>query len=90
MFDSPHPRVVFERLLNSEQAAAIIKVHPKTLQRYARTGIVTGLRVGKLWRFRASDLLSPLTADGDGNEDGLDDNAGALYADNSYPCRLKP
>jgi hypothetical protein len=37
MFDSPH---VFEPLLNSEQAAAIVKVHPKTLQRYARNGIV--------------------------------------------------
>jgi predicted site-specific integrase-resolvase len=45
MFDSPH---VFEPLLNSEQAAAIVKVHPKTLQRYARNGIVGGLRVGKL------------------------------------------
>jgi hypothetical protein len=47
----------FEPLLDSEQAAALIRIHPKTLQRYARTGLVSGLRVGKLWRFRASDLL---------------------------------
>jgi excisionase family DNA binding protein len=53
MFDSPY---AFEPLLNSEQAAALVKVHPKTLQRYARNGLVAGLRVGKLWRFRASDL----------------------------------
>ena len=53
MFDSPH---VLEPLLNSEQAAALVKVHPKTLQRYARNGIVAGLRLGRLWRFRASDL----------------------------------
>ena len=53
MFDFPH---VFEPLLNSEQAAALLKVHPKTLQRYARNGLVAGLRLGKLWRFRASDL----------------------------------
>jgi excisionase family DNA binding protein len=53
MFDSPH---VFEPLLDSEQAAVLVKVHPKTLQRYARNGLVAGLRVGKLWRFRASDL----------------------------------
>jgi excisionase family DNA binding protein len=53
MFDSPYS---FEPLLNSEQAAALVKVHPKTLQRYARNGLVAGLRVGKLWRFRASDL----------------------------------
>jgi len=54
MFDSVH---VFEPLLNSVQAAALVKVHPKTLQRYARAGLVAGLRVGKLWRFRASDLF---------------------------------
>ena len=30
MFDSPHPPRVFERLLDSAQTAAIIKVHPKT------------------------------------------------------------
>ena len=53
MSDFPH---VLEDLLDSEQAAAIVKVHPKTLQRYARNGIVCGLRVGKLWRFRASSL----------------------------------
>ena len=50
MFDSPHSQRVFERLLNSEQAAAIVKIHPKTLQRYARTGIVSGVRVGEVAR----------------------------------------
>jgi excisionase family DNA binding protein len=67
MSDFPH---VLENLLDSEQAAAIVKVHPKTLQRYARNGIVSGLRVGKLWRFRASDLFSPLISE----KDHLDDN----------------
>jgi excisionase family DNA binding protein len=57
MFDSPY---AFEPLLNSEQAAALMKVHPKTLQRHARNGLVAGLRVGKLWRFRASDLHGQL------------------------------
>jgi len=68
MFDSPH---VFEPLLNSEQAAAIVKVHPKTLQRYARNGIVGGLRVGKLWRFRLSDLHGQLL--------GVKQNRGTLF-----------
>jgi hypothetical protein len=69
MFDSPHSFDSFEPLLDSDRAAAIIRVHPKTLQRYARTGIVHGVRVGKLWRFRASDLfqcgqrINPLDAD---------------------------
>jgi excisionase family DNA binding protein len=46
----------FEPLLDSEEAAALIKIHPKTLQRMARHGEITGIRVGKLWRFRASSL----------------------------------
>ncbi len=53
MFDSRH---VLEPLLDSEQAAALVKVHPKALPRYARTGLVASLHVGKLWRFRVSDL----------------------------------
>jgi excisionase family DNA binding protein len=72
MSDFPH---MFEPLLDSEQAAAIVKVHPKTLQRHARNGLVTGVRVGKLWRFRASALFSlPVEDD---NEDDLDDGARA-------------
>jgi hypothetical protein len=67
MSDFPH---VLENLLDSEQAAAIVKVHPKTLQRYARNGLVIGLRVAKLWQFRASDLFFPLINE----KDHLDDD----------------
>jgi hypothetical protein len=31
-----------EPLLDTDQAAAIMRIHPKTLQRYARQGIVRG------------------------------------------------
>ena len=53
MFDSRH---VLEPLLDSEQAAALVKVHRKALPQYVCTGLDAGLRVGKLWRFRAFDL----------------------------------
>jgi hypothetical protein len=53
MFDSRH---LLEPLLEAEQAAAFVKVSPKALPRYACTGLVASLRVGKMWRFRASDL----------------------------------
>jgi len=43
-------------LLDSEEAAATMKIHPKTLQKLARRGAVPGIRVGKLWRFRSSDI----------------------------------
>ncbi len=46
----------FEPLLDGEEAAALLKIHPKTLQKLARQGKVTAIQVGKLWRFRASAL----------------------------------
>lgn len=46
----------FEPLLDSDEAADLLKIHPKTLQRMARRGTVVGIRIGKLWRFRASQL----------------------------------
>ena len=48
--------LIFEQLLDSDEAAALLKIHPKTLQKMARNGEITGVQVGKLWRFRASVL----------------------------------
>ena len=45
-----------EPLIDSEEAAAIIGIHPKTLQKMARRGEIRGVHVGKLWRFRASTI----------------------------------
>jgi excisionase family DNA binding protein len=42
--------------LDSDEAAALLRIHPKTLQRMARNRQIHGIQVGKLWRFRASDL----------------------------------
>ena len=54
------PRAVqdaaFEPLLDSSEAAALLKIHPKTLQKLARNGEITAIQIGKLWRFRASAL----------------------------------
>ena len=44
------------RLLDSSEAAALLKIHPKTLQKLARNGEITAIQIGKLWRFRASAL----------------------------------
>ena len=48
--------IQFEPLLDSDEAAMLLKIHPKTLQKMARKGEVFGIHLGKLWRFRASDL----------------------------------
>jgi excisionase family DNA binding protein len=50
--------ISFEQLLDSDEAAALLKIHPKTLQKMARNGEITGVQIGKLWRFRASVLNS--------------------------------
>src|SRR5690242_21560135 len=46
----------FEPLLDSDEAATLLKIHPKTLQRMARRGEIPAIQIGKLWRFRASEL----------------------------------
>ena len=52
----PRHEFVFEPLLDSDEAAELLRIHPKTLQRMARNRQIHGIQVGKLWRFRASDL----------------------------------
>ena len=46
----------FEPLLDSGEAAALLKIHPKTLQKMARNGEIAGIQIGRVWRFRASAL----------------------------------
>ena len=45
-----------EPLLDTDQAAAIMRIHPKTLQKLARRGVIRAIQIGKVWRFRASTL----------------------------------
>ena len=52
----PHLEALYLNLFDSDEAAKIMNVHPKTLQKLARKGIVHGVYVGKLWRFRASTI----------------------------------
>lgn len=57
---SPRPSAAlegdFEPLLDSDEAAALLKIHPKTLQKLARRGEVAAIQIGRLWRFRATSL----------------------------------
>jgi excisionase family DNA binding protein len=48
----------FEQLLDSQEAARLLGIHPKTLKQMARRGEVPAVRIGKFWRFRASALDS--------------------------------
>jgi len=48
----------FEPLLDSHEVAKLMGVHPETVKRRARAGEIPGIKLGKLWRFRASALDS--------------------------------
>ncbi len=46
----------FEPLLDLPEAAALLRIHPQTLKKMAIRHSVPAIKVGRLWRFRASDL----------------------------------
>ncbi len=48
--------MVFEPLLTSRQAAPLVCLHYKTLERMARNGLVPATKQGKCWLFRVSKL----------------------------------
>ena len=48
--------VSFEPLLDTDEAANLMRMHPRTLRTKARKGIIPGVQVGGRWRFRASTL----------------------------------
>lgn len=45
-----------EALLTSREAAEVLKIHPKVLERMAKRGEIPALKVGKFWRYRATTL----------------------------------
>jgi excisionase family DNA binding protein len=46
----------FKPLLDTEEAARLLRMHPRTLRTKARRGSIPAVQVGKRWRFRASTL----------------------------------
>jgi excisionase family DNA binding protein len=43
-------------LMALRDVARHLQVHPSTLYRLVKTGVVTGFKVGKQWRFAPEDL----------------------------------
>ncbi len=48
----------FEPLIDADEAAELLRLHPKTEQQMARTGRIPSMRIGKFWRFRKSQIDS--------------------------------
>ena len=45
-----------EPLIDAAQAARILNLHPVTVREMASRGVIPGLKIGKVWRFRCSSL----------------------------------
>ncbi len=50
-----------DEVLTPDEAARLLKVSKKTLLRHARDGQVPGVKLGRVWRFRRSELLNLIT-----------------------------
>ena len=61
---SRFPVIEFKPLLDAIEAAALLRIHAKMLQKKARRSEIPGRHLGKYWRFR--DWLSPQEQGGDG------------------------
>lgn len=47
---------ICEPLIDAECAAEILGIHPKTLKRLAAAAVIPGMKIGRVWRFRESEL----------------------------------
>lgn len=45
-----------EPLIDAKRAADLLQIHPKTVKRLAQLGLLPGLKIGRVWRFRESSL----------------------------------
>ena len=51
------------RTLNLSEAAQLLRVHPKTLQKWARSALVPACKVGKAWLFLEHLLVEHLVSE---------------------------
>ena len=51
-------------LLTCEEAAAYLRVHPRTVGRLLKEGKLPGVKVGRQWRLRKADLDAHLGGGG--------------------------
>lgn len=59
-----------ENFFTVEEIADRLKVAPLTVRRWLKSGELRGIKFGKLWRIRESDLVAFLEARTTGREGG--------------------
>jgi len=50
----------FEPFIDSKTAGELLDLHPKTVEKMARDGRLPARKIGKFWRYRASELDAAL------------------------------
>jgi len=50
-----------DKLLSVDEAAELIGVLPETVRRWLRKGEIQGIKFGRLWRIRESEILGKIT-----------------------------
>ena len=50
-----------EQLYTQEEVAKVLSIHPKTVGDWLRTGKLRGIKIGKFWRVRESELQRFIT-----------------------------
>jgi excisionase family DNA binding protein len=51
-----------EPLIDAGRAAELLMLHPKTVKRLAQDGVLPGMKIGRVWRFRESSLDAWMSA----------------------------
>jgi excisionase family DNA binding protein len=49
--------IVHDEILTVSQVSKLLKLHPRTIYKLVRNGMIPGRRVGKKWRFLASEIM---------------------------------
>jgi excisionase family DNA binding protein len=52
--------LVDEEILTTQEVADLLKLHPKTVNKLAKSGRVPAYRIGRQWRFRKSEVIKLL------------------------------
>jgi excisionase family DNA binding protein len=56
------PSAVAEPLVTSDQVARALGVHRVTVYRWAEAGKIPGVKVGRVWRFDATEVAEAVAA----------------------------
>ncbi len=65
---------MLEEILDADEVAKLLKVHPRTVKRLASEGILPGFKVGSQWRFRREAINEYIRRQEQQHEDQKKDN----------------